>query len=287
MVNEIITEKFKSDILNNERDIYILLPPGYHASEAKYPVLYMNDGQNIFSTVGNWHKKWNVDIVMQRLYEERAVPEMIIVGITHLCKREYEFTPTYDALVENGGGSQKYLQFITDELKPFLEKKYRILGDRANTAIMGSSLGGILTLEAARTRFDAFSKFGALSSSFWWDFGIMLEYARNWNMAASKDVKLWIDMGLQEGGGSYLIDDTLKEIYNPVNFCRVFVNILMKKGYSLNENLKYVEDPNGIHDEICWGRRFYDIMKFLFASSSSSVFESKDKPKDEKKDEKK
>lgn len=268
MESSITVEKIKSTILDNEREIYVLLPPGYQASDAKYPVVYMNDGQNLFSTHGNWHKKWNVDFVMNRLYEERAVPETIIVGVTHLCAREYEFTPTYDALIDNGGGSVKYLSFLTEELKPFLESKYRILGDRKNTAIMGSSLGGILTLEASRLKSDVFSKFAALSPSFWWDFGIMLEYARNWNMESAKDIKLWIDMGLQEGGGSFLIDDTLKEIYNPVNFCRVFCNILVKKGFVLNKNLVYFEDPHGIHDEICWGRRFYDIMKYLFAAES-------------------
>ncbi len=264
------TERIKSSVLDNERDIYVLLPPGYNACEAKYPVVYLNDGQNVFSTHGNWHKKWNVDIVMDRLYEERAVPEMIFVGVTHLCNREYEFTPTYDALVENGGGSDKYLEFLTTELKPFLESKYRILGDRDNTAIMGSSLGGILTLEAARKKSDVFSKFAALSSSFWWDFGVMLEYARNWDPEISKKIKLWVDMGLQEGGGSFLIDDTLKEIYNPVNFCRVFCNILMKKGFEMNKNLMYVEDPLGIHDEVCWGRRFYNIMKYLFGGDNLS-----------------
>lgn len=266
------TQKIRSEILGNEREIYVLLPPSYHTGNMKYPVTYLNDGQNVFSTHGNWHKKWNADIVMDRLYEERVVPEMILVGITHICNREYEFTPTYDALIENGGGAEKYLNFISNELKPFLESKYRILGDRENTAIMGSSLGGILTLEAARKKSDVFSKFAALSSSFWWDFGIMLEYARTWDPEISKKIRLWVDMGLQEGGGSYLIDETLKEIYNPVNFCRVFCNILMKKGFEINKNLMYVEDPHGIHDEVCWGRRFYNIMKFLFGPDTLSSF---------------
>ena len=258
------TLQIHSDLLDNDRDIYVLLPPSYHFSDAAYPVVYMNDGQNIFSTHGNWHKKWNVDYVMDRLYSDRAVPEVIVVGITHLNHREYEFTPTFDALVNEGGGSERYLRFISQELKPFLESKYRILGNRINTAFMGSSLGGIITLEAARTKSDVFSKFAALSPSLWWDFGVMLERARNWNVAEDTDIKLWVDMGAQEGGGSYLVDSILKEIYNPVNFCRVLCNILAHKGLKLRQNLMYVEDPNGIHDEICWGRRFYDIMRFLF-----------------------
>ncbi len=258
------TVRVRSSILDNEREIYVLLPPSYHISEACYPVVYMNDGQNIFSTHGNWHKKWNVDYVMDRLYHERAVPEVIVAGITHLNRREYEFTPTFDGLVNEGGGSEKYLRFVTTELKPFLENRYRILGDRDNTAFMGSSLGGVITLEAARTMSGVISKFAALSPSLWWDYGVMLERARSWKVDPSLQIKLWVDMGAQEGSGSYLVDDILKEIYNPVNFCRVLCNILAGKGIKLKKNLMYVEDPHGIHDEVCWGRRFYDIMKFLF-----------------------
>lgn len=264
---DIETIKIKSSVLDNERNIYILLPPSYHISDASYPVVYINDGQNIFSTHGNWHKKWNVDYVMDRLYSERAVPEVIVVGITHLNRREYEFTPTFDALVNEGGGSDRYLRFVTTELKPFLEKKYRILGDRENTAFMGSSLGGIITLEAARTKSEFISKFAALSPSLWWDFGVMLERVRNWTTQEGQDIKLWVDMGAQEGGGSYLVDGILKEIYNPVNFCRVLCNILAHRGLKLKQNLMYMEDPHGIHDEVCWGRRFYDIMRFLFSDT--------------------
>ncbi len=258
------TIRFKSWLLRNERDIYILLPPSYYASDASYPVVYMNDGQNIFSTVGNWHKKWNVDLVLDRMYNERIIPEVIVVGITHLNKRENEFTPTYDGIVKNGGGSDRYLRFVTKELKPYLESKYRILGNRDNTAFMGSSLGGVITLEAARTQYDTISKFGVLSPSLWWDFGVMLERARTWKPEAAAKIKLWIDMGTQEGAGSYMFDSILKEIYNPLNFCRVLCNILTHKGFKVGKNLMYMEDSHGIHDEICWGRRFYDIMKYFF-----------------------
>lgn len=277
------TLRFRSHILDNERDIYVLLPEGYATSEARYPVLYMNDGQNIFSTVGNWHKKWNVDIVLDRLYEERVISELIVVGITHLNRREYEFTPTFDALVNEGGGSERYLRFLAQELKPFIDEKYRTLKDRLNTGFMGSSLGGVITLEAARTKSDIISKFAAVSPSLWWDFGVMLERARMWRSEEAKDIKLWIDMGNQEGGGSYLVDSILQEIYNPVNFCRVLCNILGHKGFKLNKNLKYVEDPHGIHDEICWGRRFYDMMKYLFGTVLTSPKELSECPEEEEK----
>lgn len=263
-MSNIQTIKFRSEILDNERELYVMLPPGYDEGKKKYPVLYMNDGQNIFSTHGNWHKKWNVDLTLEHMYYEKSAPELIVVGITHLNRREYEFTPTFDAMMNEGGGSDRYLRFITTELKPEMEKRFRVKSAPEHTGFIGSSLGGLITLEAARTQSDEIGRFAAVSPSLWWDFGVELERARNWP-ADTQHVKLWIDMGCKEGGGSYRMDDVLKEIYNPVNFCRVLCNILAKKGFKFRKNLMYVEDAEGIHDEHCWGRRFYDMIKYLFA----------------------
>ncbi|MDQ7824034.1 MAG: alpha/beta hydrolase-fold protein [Candidatus Eremiobacteraeota bacterium] len=264
------TLRIKSAILDNERDIFVLLPPGYHEEKASYPVFYMHDGQNIFSTHGNWFKKWNIDHEMEKLYRDGAANKMIIVGVTHLNKREYEFTPTFDALVNSGGGSLHYLRFLAEELKPLIEDRYRVKGDREHTAIGGSSLGGIITLQAAISSSDVFSRFAVVSPSMWWDFGVMLEKVRAWTPRPGT-IKLWVDIGMKEGPGSLLLDDILKEIYNPVNFCRVLCNLLLSKGFKLKKTLMYTEDPEGLHDEHAWGRRFPDMVKFFFPLAHESA----------------
>jgi predicted alpha/beta superfamily hydrolase len=262
------TLKIKSTILRNERDLYVMLPPGYEEETVTYPVFYMHDGQNIFSTHGNWFKKWNIDYVLQDLYARQAIEKIIVVGITHLNTREYEFTPTFDALINNGGGADKYIRFMVEEVKPLIQSTYRARTDRASQAVGGSSLGGIITLYTAIARSDEFGKFAVVSPSMWWDFGVMLEKARSWTPRMGT-LKLWIDIGAHEGPGSALIDDILKEIYNPVNFCRVLCNILMGKGFKLKKSLMYIEDPDGIHDEVTWGRRFYDICRYFFPLGSA------------------
>lgn len=257
------TLKIKSEILKNERELYIYLPPGYYEEQCKYPVFYLQDGQNIFSTHGNWFKKWNIDYIMPGLFEERSVEKMIVVGITHLNRREYEFTPTLDTLINDGGGAEDFISFMVNELKPLIEKTYRVKKDVENTAIGGSSLGGLITLQTAISRSDAFGKFAVISPSLWWDFGVMLEKVRAWTPRIGS-LKLWVDIGLREGPGSVRVDQILQEIYKPVNFCRVLCNILIAKGFKIKKNLMYVEDPDGEHDEVAWGRRFADISKFFF-----------------------
>jgi predicted alpha/beta superfamily hydrolase len=258
------TLRIKSEFLKNERDLYVLLPPDYdRETDVYYPVFYMHDGQNLFSTHGNWFKKWNIDYVLPPLYAEQSVEKMIVVGITHLNKREFEFTPTIDTLVNNGGGAHDYIRFMVHELKPLIEGRFRARKDPESCAVGGSSLGGIITLQTAIKAGDIFGKCAVVSPSLWWDFGVMLEKVRAWTPRIGT-LKLWVDMGLREGPGSVHIDEILKEIYSPVNFCRVLCNILLGKGFKIKKTLMYVEDPEGIHDEICWGRRFADIVKFFF-----------------------
>lgn len=262
--------KIKSRILDNEREIFVFLPPGYNEERDEYPVFYMHDGQNIFSAVGNWFKKWNIDLCLSRMYGEKSVRKIIVVGITHLNTREYEFTPTFDTLVNNGGGADKYLSFIADELKPMIESSYRAKKGREYVAVGGSSLGGLITLHAAITRNDVFGNFAVVSPSLWWDFGVMLEKVRAWTPLIG-GVRVWLDMGRKEGPGSVLVDEILKEIYSPVNFARVLCNIMLAKGFKLKKTLMYIEDAEGEHDEITWGRRFEDIAKFFFPVHGSSL----------------
>lgn len=270
LTGTIETLKIKSDILRNEREIFVCLPPGYYDEKEHYPVFYMHDGQNLFSTHGNWFKKWNIDLLLPGLYGQNAVEKMIIIGITHLNKREYEFTPTFDALVNNGGGANDYMRFIIRELKPMIEERYRVRRAREFQAIGGSSLGGIITLHAAINCSNEFGNFAVVSPSLWWDFGVMLEKVRAWTPRIGS-IKLWVDMGRKEGPGSVLVDEILKEIYSPVNFCRVLCNILIAKGFKLKRTLMYVEDPEGDHDEVAWGRRFQDITKFFFGKEELRV----------------
>ncbi|HPZ07788.1 MAG TPA: alpha/beta hydrolase-fold protein [Candidatus Eremiobacteraeota bacterium] len=264
-----ITSKF----LKNTRKIYILLPPGYNKESSKsYPVFYMNDGQNLFTIYqeGQWFKKWNMDIIIDKMLKKGYMEEILIVGIANTNKREYEYTPTYDMLEKNGGGASLYLKFVIEEVKPLIEKSYRAESNREHIAFGGSSLGGILSLYAGIKHSDVFSKLAVISPSLWWDFGVMFDLTRNWEVEPS-NIKIWLDIGRKEGAGTRKenLKKILKEIYRPVHFNRVLRDILIKKGFVKGVNLKYVEDVKGLHDEYAWARRMYPALRFFFPKNTT------------------
>jgi len=192
-------ETIYSEELGNEREIYIFLPPSYDAdAERTYPVLYMQDGQNIFSSAGeSAMMKWDVDTTALSLIEEGIIEEIIIVGISNSEWRDYEYTPTFDATDGSGGHADPYLTFLVEEVKEYIDENYRVRPFRHDTALAGSSLGGLLALYAAMEYPDFFGKIAAISPSLWWDDEIILEMARDWEIDPA-GMKIWIDMGYNE-----------------------------------------------------------------------------------------
>jgi enterochelin esterase-like enzyme len=159
------------------RNVTIWLPPGYDSSNRRYPVIYMHDGQNIFvpgQAFGG--EEWGVDEALSRMIADRQTRGAIVVGIwnTNLRGREYLPTkvatllpPDQRALIEttHGGASRAdaYLRFIVSELKPRIDREFRTRPDRNHTSIMGSSMGGLISLYALGEYPDVFGRAAALS----------------------------------------------------------------------------------------------------------------------------
>src|SRR5688572_10736056 len=164
-----------SSIFNNTRSIRVLLPPGYDATEnrsKRYPVLYMLDGQNLFDACRSEvsHEEWRLDETVYRLIREKAIPEMIVVGVDHAgAKRAYEFLPYRDSFnpdLEEPAG--KYFpDFLATEVLPFVNGQYRTLTGQGNTALGGSSYGGVATLYALLARPQTFG-YGLIESPSIW-----------------------------------------------------------------------------------------------------------------------
>ena len=164
-----------SKIFNNTRSIRVLLPPGYGAAEnssKRYPVLYMLDGQNLFDACLSdvSHAEWQVDETVYRLIREKAIPEMIVVGIDHAgAKRAYEFLPYRDSInpdMEEPAG-KRFPDFLATEVMPFVNGQYRTLTGHDNTALGGSSYGGVATLYALMARPQTFG-YGLIESPSIW-----------------------------------------------------------------------------------------------------------------------
>ncbi|MFT3794234.1 alpha/beta hydrolase [Flavobacterium sp.] len=149
--------------LNAPKKIWMYLPKGYATSSQKYPVLYMHDAQNLFDARTSFVGEWNVDETLDSLNAK-----VIVVGIEHgNDKRIDELTP-YKNEKYGGGKADAYLDFIVNTLKPEIDKRYRTKTDTQNTAIMGSSLGGLVSFYAVLKYPKVFGKAGIFSPSFWY-----------------------------------------------------------------------------------------------------------------------
>jgi predicted alpha/beta superfamily hydrolase len=244
---------FHSDILANDRDITIYLPPGYNDHEdVRYPVLYMHDGQNLFEPERAFipGQNWRLREAADEMIGGRTARPMIIVGIDNTgSSRIDEYTPTHDAARHGGGKADDYGRMIIEELKPIIDAKYRTLTDSPNTALGGSSLGGLATLHLGLTHPDVFGNLAVLSPSVWWDNRAVLDEVARFR--APKRPRIWLDMGGREG-------------VEGLNDARLLRDRLRMNGWRDGEDFNYFEDRRADHSERAWAKRTPAVLEFLF-----------------------
>jgi pimeloyl-ACP methyl ester carboxylesterase len=160
------------------RNVTVWLPEGYDPEGEPYGVLYMHDGQNLFDRrTSSFDKEWGIDEAVTRLVRERRIPPTIVVGIWSTSKRLREYVPAraFDALPPAYMGrvrglyggtplSDGYLRFLVRELKPFIDRQFNVRRGRESTAIMGSSMGGLISLYAISEYPDVFGAAGMVST---------------------------------------------------------------------------------------------------------------------------
>ena len=241
-----------SELLGGERDLIVYVPPDYDRDSARRcPVLYMQDGQNLFDPATAFvpGKDWRVDQTAQKLIEESRIQPLIIVGVYHAGeKRVDEYTPTKDAK-RNGGKAATYLRALTEVIKPFIDAEYRTHTCAWNTALAGSSLGGLFTMYAGLECPEVFGKLAVMSPSAWWDRRMIVRAVER--LKLKPRTSIWLDIGTAEGSGT--IQDT-----------RALHDSLMKKGWTENGDLRYLEAEGAVHDEAAWSERVGPMLEFLF-----------------------
>jgi predicted alpha/beta superfamily hydrolase len=240
---------FKSEVLGNSREVTVYLPPGYERGASPYPVLYMQDGQNLFEPQRAFipGQHWKLSEAADDAIGDRSVQPMIIVGVDHAgTGRIDEYTPTLDPSRRAGGKGSDYGRMLLEELKPLIDSRYRTIPEE--TAIGGSSLGGLLSLYLAITRPDAFRKVAVMSPSVWWDGRAILPILERFSGHCPK---MWLDVGGREG------EDALRDV-------RALNDRLLRKGWGEGD-LRYHEDRRGDHSERAWARRIRPALEFLYA----------------------
>ena len=180
--------------LQRSRTIRIYLPPGYAESDKRYPVLYMHDGQNLFDDATSYVGEWGVDETLNALVQSHGL-ELIVVGVDHGNEHRITELNPFDHEEFGAGEGQAYVEFLVEQLKPQIDRDYRTLPDRANTAVMGSSMGGLISHFAITQYPQTFGRAGVFSPSYW---AAPQMYAQASN-ALPQGTRLYLLMGGDEG----------------------------------------------------------------------------------------
>jgi len=244
---------FRSRFMIKERDVLVYLPPGYDADPARrFPVLYLQDGQNLFDGATSFIPgvEWRVDETAQELITAGEIEPLLIVGIYNAGERRiHEYTPTPDLRRPAGGGAGFYGRMLVEELKPVIDARYRTLQGPEHTGLGGSSLGGLLSLYLGLHYFDVFGRLAVLSPSVWWDNRLIIRQIQS--LGARPPLRIWLDVGTKEG--------------RVANYqARLLRDTLMAKGWVLGGDLRYFEADNAPHSEWAWAERVGPMLRHLF-----------------------
>lgn len=259
----ITIKAFRSDVLNNTRDIKVYLPASYSEGSQEYPVLYLHDGQNVFAP-GGPYGCWHIETTYDRLIEEGKLNEVILVAVNNNSNRIPEYTPTADP-AHGGGNGQKYISFLTEEVIPWISTNFRVKTGSENTAILGSSLGGLISFYAALNCPDVFGMSACVSPSFWWNSQNLLTSFEN-STGPEPKVRLWIDSGNAEGddrdknGVSSTVEDVIRAAAK-----------LSELGYVYGEDLLLDVDIKAGHNESAWAARVHKPLLFFFGKEKKAV----------------
>jgi enterochelin esterase-like enzyme len=251
--------EFRSRIFQNTRFLRVWLPPGYDdAANAgrRYPILYLNDGQNLFESATSFNGvEWQVDETADRLIREGVIPPLIIVGIDNTGKsriREYMPHRSLHPIMMRAHGT-RYPSFLFKEVIPFMARNYRGASGPENTGLGGSSLGALIALYTAAVRPGTIGRLLLESPSLW---------ASNRQLIRqSRGVKRWpervyLATGTAEAGRK----DKDQSVVDDV---RELAAILRRAGLD-DTHLNLIVDEGAAHNEGSWAKRFPDALAFLF-----------------------
>ncbi len=248
----------ESPQLNNQRDLLVYLPPSYEESTSRYPVIYLHDGQNLFDDATSFAGEWHVDETMEALSKQGI--EAIIVGLPNNGEeRLNEYSPFKDSK-RGGGQGDLYLSFIVDTVKPIIDQSFRTLVEREHTGIMGSSMGGLISLYAFFRYPETFGFVGAMSPSLFFAKGAIFDYA---DSAGYSPGRIYMDAGTREYGEGRRWTSVPWRSRRYYASVRRMNRLLANKGYRPRRNLLYLEEKWANHEEAAWARRLPQALRFL------------------------
>ena len=261
---QILSNSFGIPQLSTTRKIWLYLPPDYATSIKHYPVLYMEDGQNLFDNVTSFSGEWQVDETLNTLFSQGNYGA-IVVGIDNGGgERLNEYSPWVN--VQYGGGhGDEYAAFLANTLKPYIDANYRTRSEPAMNAVIGSSMGAIISTYAACEYPNAFRKVGNLSPAYWFALSDMNAYINALSPSILQNHRMYFVCGTNESTSMVPDVNTIK-------------NNLISKGMTAANTFTEF-DPAGIHSESFWRTKFGAVYVWLFQnenmlSTTASTYET-------------
>ncbi len=248
----VIEETFFMPQFNRTRRIWIYLPQDYLSNPQKsYNVMYMQDGQNLFDEYFSFGKEWKIDETLNNLFDNFGDDGCIVVGVDNGgSNRIGEYTPYINAKY-GGGDGDKYIQFLINTLKPYIDTKYRTKPQREFTGIGGSSLGGLVSFYGAIKHQNVFSRALIFSPSFWWSPDIF-------KLVKDEEKQKPMKIFLMAGGAEEPDDDVVFKT-------KQMRDDLLDVGFAANE-VFFAMHEDGNHSEWYWAREFGPAYAWLWTN---------------------
>jgi predicted alpha/beta superfamily hydrolase len=237
-----ILRPIPSQHVATERPLFVWLPSDYDENDRTYPVIYMQDGQNLFSDQLAFGGEWQVDETLERLATVGL--HAIVVGIPNAGEGRIR---EYNPFASDRYGGAAYLRFVVEDVMPLVASRYRVSASRADTGIVGSSLGGLIALYAFFHYPETFGLVGAMSPALWFAHAELLQRL---DTAAYVNGRIYLDVGLEEGA-------------EHVQHVHAVHTLLLAKGYRQGRDVFYVEEAEAGHEEAAWARRLRTALYFL------------------------
>ncbi|MCB9344319.1 MAG: T9SS type A sorting domain-containing protein [Lewinellaceae bacterium] len=262
---QILDNMFSVPELNRTRRVWIYLPPDYANSNKNYPVLYMQDAQNLFNVQTSFSGEWKVDESLNQLFSKGDYG-CIVVGIDNGGQyRLDEYSPWLNSQYNAGGQGDEYVDFLVNTLKPYIDLYYRTLPGRLTTGVAGSSMGGLISMYAFSERQDIFSKAGIFSPAFWYSGNNAASHVASHPKQGAARVYFLAGADEENDGSqtNYVVDDMMEVI-----------NALSAAGFSNSEKQVHIAS-DGQHAEWFWAREFPAAYTWLFSNAVSTSQDDK------------
>lgn len=248
----LISQEFEIPQLNKKRKVWALLPHDYHQTNERYPVMYLQDAQNLFneqSAYGNWEIDKKLAVMA-----EYNIGKVIVIAVEHADKERVLEYNVGNTVLGQGQGKQ-YIRFLADTLKPFVDQHFRTKPERTHTGIGGSSMGGLVSIFSGLMYPEVFGKLMIFSPSLWVVPKIKLSFL---DLYDPQDFRVYLYAG---GSESATMVDHVKKFRK---------RLLEKENYTDKMKVRLSINEHGKHTETYWSDEFPKAMEWLFFSDKES-----------------